>query len=113
MTNFRHNYGITERSALGYHAMNINYFKATLLPSINEKPDPNCFIEHITNNYFNKFSEIEKKNYNDIRGACKFDIEDVFIDKQHQKHFKNNFDLINFKKNILWKFRFLKRIFRK
>ena len=61
LTNFRHYYGITERSALGYHAMNINYFKATLLPSVNEKPDPNCFIEHITNNYFNKFSEIEKK----------------------------------------------------
>ena len=113
LTNFRHNYGITERSALGYHAMNINYFKATLLPSVNEKPDPNCFIEHITNNYFNKFSEIEKKSYNDIRGVCKFDIEDVFTDKQNQKHFKNNFDLINFKKIIFWKFRFLKKIFRK
>ena len=73
----------------------------------------NCFIEHITNNYFNKFSEIEKKDHNDIRGVCKFDIEDVFIDKQNQKHFTNNFDLINFKKIILWKFRFLKKIFRK
>ena len=112
LTNFRHNYGVTERSALGYHAMNINYFKATLLPSLNDKPDPNCFIEHITNNYFNKFSEIEKKNYNDIRGVCKFDIDNVFIDKENQQYFKDNFDLINFKKKILWKFRFLKKILR-
>ena len=82
------------------------------MPSLNDKPDPNCFIEHITNNYFNKFSEIEKKNYNDIRGVCKFDIEDVFIDKQNQQYFKDNFDLINFKKKILWKFRFLKKILR-
>ena len=44
---------------------------------------------------------------------CKFNIEDVFIDKQNQKHLKNNFDLIDFKKIILWKFRFLKKIFRK
>ena len=93
-----------------------------LIPFFNIRGEPiistvenalNCFIEHITNNYFNKFSQIEKNNYNDLRGVCKLDIEDVCIDKQNQKHFKNNFDLINFKKIILWKFRFLIKIFRK
>ena len=58
------------------------------------------------------FQKLRKKNYNDIRGVCKFDIEDVFIDKQNQQYFKGNLDLINFKKKILWKFRFLKKIFR-
>ena len=112
-TNFRHYYGITERSSIGYHALSMNYFKSTLLPEVNGRPDPDSFVEHMTNNYFNKYSDLEKKNSLDIRGVCKFDIEDIFIDKQNQKHFKNNFDLINFKKVILWKFRFLKRIFRK
>ena len=112
-TNFRHYYGITERSSIGYHALSMNYFKSTLLPEVNGRPDPDSFVEHMTNNYFNKYSDLEKKNSLGIRGVCKFDIEDIFIDKQNQKHFKNNFDLINFKKIILWKFRFLKRIFRK
>jgi len=112
-TNFRHYYGITERSSIGYHALSMNYFKSTLLPEVNGRPDPDSFVEHMTNNYFNKYSDLEKKNSLDIRGVCKFDIEDIFIDKPNQKHFKNNFDLINFKKVILWKFRFLKRIFRK
>ena len=68
--NFRHNYGITERSSIGFNALNINYFKATLLPEIDSKPDPNCFIEHITNNYYYKFPEFRGKNFKDIRGAC-------------------------------------------
>ena len=112
-TNFRHYYGITERSSIGYHALSMNYFKSTLLPEVNGRPDPDSFVEHMTNNYFNKYSDLEKKNSLDIRGVCKFDIEDIFINKQNQKHFKNNFDLINLKKVILWKFRSLIRIFRK
>ena len=112
-TNFRHYYGITERSSIGYHALSMNYFKSTLLPEVNGRPDPNSFVEHMTNNYFEKYSNSEKENNLDIRGVCKFNIEDVFIDKQNQKHFKDNFDLINFKKIILWKFRFLKRMFKK
>ena len=61
LTNFRHNYGITERSALGLHALSANYFKATLIPEIDSKLDPNSFIEHITNNYFDRFLDENKK----------------------------------------------------
>ena len=41
----------------------MNYFKATLIPEIDNQPDPNCFIEHMTNNYYEKFSEFKKKLY--------------------------------------------------
>ena len=60
-TNFRHYYGITERSSIGYHAFSMNYFKSTLLPEINGRPDPDSFVEHMTNNYFEKYSNLEKK----------------------------------------------------
>ena len=46
---------------MGLHSLNVSYFKATLIPEINSKPDPNCFIEHITNNYFDRFID-ENKN---------------------------------------------------
>ncbi len=113
LTNFRHNYGVTERAALGFHALNINYFKATLLPEINEKPDANCFIEHMTNNYFDRFSNLNKNDYNDIRGVCKFDTESVFDEKNYQKKVKDFFNIIKFLKSLLWKFRFLSRLFKK
>ena len=111
--NFRHNYGITERSSIGFNALNINYFKATLLPEINNKPDPNCFIEHITNNYFNKFPEFRGKNFKDIRGACSLKIDEI-IDLNKYKnetvitlYFKRLFNIIS------WKFRFLTRLLKK
>ena len=63
--NFRHNYGITERSSIGFNAYNINYFIATLLPEINNQTDPDCFIEHMTNNYYDKFSELKNQNFKD------------------------------------------------
>lgn len=111
-SNFRHYYGTTERSSIGYHALNINYFKTTLLPELNDKPDPDCFVEHMTNNYFEKFSDLEKIHYSDIRGICKFDNESVFEEKIKQKKTGDFFYFINFFKLFLWKFRFLTRLIR-
>ena len=113
LTNFRHHYGITERSSLGYHALNINYFRATLLPQVNNKLDPNCFVEHMTNNYFDKFSDIDKLEYDDIRGACKFDIENLHEENLNQKEIKDNLYLRKVIKIILWKFRILNRVVKK
>jgi len=115
LTNFRHNYGITERSALGYHAFNINYFKATVLPEINNKPDERCFIEHITNNYFNKFKDNKIDNeYFDIRGVCKFKYNEVFEHKEiNIQTYSFKIIIDKFMKIFLWKFRFLIRLFRK
>ena len=113
LTNFRHNYGITERSALGLHAISCNYFKATLIPEINFKPDPDCFIEHITNNYFNKYQDENKKNLNDIRGVCKFNLNEIVSETKNQKEIKDNFYMIKYFKILLWKFRFLTRLVKK
>ncbi len=109
LTNYRHNYGITERSALGYHAFNSGYFKATLIPEKNESPDPDCFIEHMTNNYFKKFSNTEKELSFDIKGACKFKVNDIFQDNINQKEIKNSFYFKKILKNFLWKLRFITR----
>ena len=113
LTNFRHNYGITERSALGLHALNANYFKATLIPEINSKPDTNCFIEHITNNYLDMFKDENKKELNDIRGVCKFHVDEIVSETKDQKEVSNKFYIIKFFKNLLWKFRFIKRLVNK
>ena len=106
--NFRHNYGITERSSIGFHSLNMNYFKATLLPEIDNQPDPNCFIEHMTNNYYEKFSEFKNQNYMDIRGVCTLKIDEIFEDL---KEVKDNFFLIKLFKLLKWKFRFISRKF--
>ena len=106
--NFRHNYGITERSSIGFHSFNMNYFKATLLPEIDNQPDPNCFIEHMTNNYYEKFSEFKNQNYMDIRGVCTLKIDEIFEDL---KEVKDNFFLIKLFKLLKWKFRFISRKF--
>ena len=113
LTNFRHNYGITERSALGLHALSTNYFKATIIPEINSKLDPNSFVEHITNNYFDRFLDDSKKNFTDIRGVCKFNMEELVFEKKYQKEIGDNFFMIKFLKNILWKFKFLTRVFKR
>ena len=39
----------------------MNYFKATLIPEKNNQPHPDSFIEHMTNNYYEKFPELDKK----------------------------------------------------
>ena len=106
--NFRHNYGITERSSIGFHSFNMNYFKATLLPEIDNQPDPNCFLEHMTNNYYEKFSEFKNQNYMDIRGVCTLKINEIFEDL---KEVKDNFFLIKLFKLLKWKFRFISRKF--
>ena len=113
LTNFRHNYGITERSALGLHALNANYFKATVIPEINSKPDPNCFIEHITNNYFDRFIDENIKKFNDIRGACKFHTDEIISKTKNHVEIKNNFYMNKFFRNFFWKFRFITRLIRK
>ena len=111
--NFRHNYGITERSSIGFNALNINYFKATLLPEIDSKLDPNCFIEHITNNYYYKFPEFRGKNFKDIRGACSFKIDEIIDVNKYKNetiislYFKRLLNIIS------WKLRFLTRLFKK
>ncbi len=107
--NFRHNYGITERSSIGFHAFNMNYFKATLIPEISEQPHPDSFIEHMTNNYFDKFSQIERENYTDIRGVCKFKVDEMLESFDKRKKLKDNFYLIKILKLFLWKFRFISR----
>ena len=107
--NFRHNYGITERSSIGFHAFSMNYFKATLIPQINDQPDPNCFIEHMTNNYFEKFSEFKGQNYMDIRGVCNLKTQEIFEDIKNRKKINNNFFFKKIFKLFLWKFRFITR----
>jgi len=109
--NFRHNYGITERSSIGFHAFSMNYFKATLIPEINNQPDPNSFIEHMTNNYFDKFSELKDQNYLDIRGVCKFKTNEIIIDPENKKKISDNFYFKKIIKSFLWKLRFITRKF--
>ena len=106
--NFRHNYGVTERSSIGFHSFNMNYFKATLIPEVDNQPDPNCFIEHMTNNYYEKFSEFKNQNYMDIRGVCTLKINEIF---EELKEVRDNFYLIKLLKLIKWKFRFISRKF--
>ncbi|MDA9693853.1 hypothetical protein N9U71_00270 [Candidatus Pelagibacter sp.] len=106
--NFRHNYGITERSSIGFHSFNMNYFKATLLPEIDNQPDPNCFLEHMTNNYYEKFSEFKNQNYMDIRGVCTLKINEIFGDL---KEVKDNLYFIKLLKLLIWKLRFITRKF--
>lgn len=111
LTNYRHKYGNTEKAALGLHALNTKYFKSTLIPLIDNKIDQRCFIEHMTNNYFYMFKN-EKFIYSDIRGACRFKINDLIVDRKKIKYY-NKFPItLNFKKKIYWKFRFLNKILR-
>ena len=111
--NFRHNYGITEQSSIGFNALSINYFKATLLPQIDKQADPDCFIEHITNNYYDKFTEFKEQNFKDIRGVCTLKINEVFDELNLKKETINNLYLKTNLKLFLWKFRFITRLFNK
>ena len=111
--NFRHNYGITERSSIGFNAYNINYFIATLLPEINNQTDPDCFIEHMTNNYYDKFSELKSQNFKDIRGVCTIKINDVIYENKMKEKTIIILYLDQFLKTLFWKLRFLSRLFKK
>ena len=64
----------------------------------------------MTNNYFDKFSNSDKKNYYDIRAVCKYDIENLYDDENNQKEKNGFFYLSKIIKSILWKLRFFKRI---
>tara|TARA_B100001175_G_scaffold47961_1_gene37347 strand:+ start:1185 stop:2141 length:957 start_codon:yes stop_codon:yes gene_type:complete len=111
--NFRHNYGITERSSIGFNALNINYFIATLLPEINNQTDPDCFIEHMTNNYYDKFSELKSQNFKDIRGVCTIKINEVIYENKIKEKKIIILYLDQFLKTLFWKLRFLSRLFKK
>ena len=111
--NFRHNYGITERSSIGFNALNINYFIATLLPEINNQTDPDCFIEHMTNNYYDKFSELKSQNFKDIRGVCTIKINEVIYENKIKEKKIIILYLEQFLKTLFWKLRFLSRLFKK
>ena len=45
------NYGIREKSAVGLHGENTNWYKNTLIPFINNKLNEDCRIYHMPNNY--------------------------------------------------------------
>ena len=111
--NYRHNYGITERSSIGFNALNINYFIATLLPEINKQTDPDCFIEHMTNNYYDKFSELKSHNLKDIRGVCTIKINEVIYENKIKEKTIIILYLEQFLKTLFWKLRFLSRLFKK
>ncbi len=111
--NFRHNYGITERSSIGFNALNINYFIATLLPEINNQTDPDCFIEHMTNNYFDKFSELKSQNFKDIRGVCTIKTNEVIYENKIKEKTIIILYLEQFLKTLFWKLRFLSRLLKK
>lgn len=114
LTNFRHYYGVTERSALGLHAFNINYYKSTVLPSENNVLEEGCFVEHITNNYLYKFEnnlkEVSDNNKNfGIENVCKYRVNELLVEERDQYKI-NFFSLIQAKYlKVVWKFRFLKR----
>ena len=100
--NFRHNYGITERSAIGFHGLSMDYFKATLIPEVNGQPIPDSFVEHMTNNYYGT------KNLKDV---CKLKTNDVFVDKNQSKELNDNFNFNKTIKSFIWRFRFITRKF--
>lgn len=108
--NYLAHHGVTEMSAFGWHHKIMDRFDATILPEVSGVLDEGCFIEHITNNYFNKFSDKEKFNNFEIRGVCKVDINNIIEDKKFQKKYKKKFFLYDIILKILWQFRFLKKI---
>lgn len=109
ITNYRHRYGNTERVALGLHALNFDYFKATVIPLINNRLDKRCFIEHMTNNYFYMFKDV-KFSYSDLRSACRFKIDQLLGSKI--KYYSEIPKYLNFKDKILWKLKFIRKIWR-
>ena len=100
--NFRHNYGITERAAIGFHGLNMDYFKATLVPEINGQPIQDSFIEHMTNNYYGN---------KDLRNVCKLRTNDVFVDLDKSKEVSDSFSLKKIMRSFIWKFRFITKKF--
>ena len=111
--NYRHHYGTTERSSIGFNALNINYFKATLLPEVNNKPDPGSFVEHMTNNYQNRFDEFKGMGFKDIRGVCTLKLDEVFAENNLKKQSNLTLLLRRISKIIYWNSRFITRLFKK
>ena len=44
-------YGVREKSAIGLHGLDNNFYKGTIIPIINNKLTENCKIYHMANNY--------------------------------------------------------------
>ena len=66
------------------------------------------FIEHMTNNYYEKFSQLK---FIRILEVCKFKTNNVFVDLKKSKEVSDNFNLYKTIKLFLWKFRFITRKF--
>ena len=117
LTNYRHYYGVTETSALGLHAFNIGYFKATVIPEMKNQLDERCFVEHITNNYLyknNHSSEIKKikKNNYGVENACKYRLNELLSDKSKQKKVDILYKISSLFNQMSWKFRIFKRLYK-
>lgn len=60
------NYGIREKSAFGLHSAEINWYKSTLIPIIDNKLIDDCKIYHMPNNYvLNKKTLFATINFNE------------------------------------------------
>ena len=117
LTNYRHYYGVTETSALGLHAFNIGYFKATVIPEIKNQLDKRCFVKHITNNYLyknNYVTEIKtiKKNNYGVENACKYRLNELLSAKSKQKKVDIIYKIFSYFNQISWKFRIFKRLYK-
>ena len=83
------------------------------MPEINNQTDPDCFIEHMTNNYYDKFSELKSQNFKDIRGVCTIKINEVIYENKIKEKTIIILYLEQFLKTLFWKLRFLSRLFKK
>ena len=83
------------------------------MPEINNQTDPDCFIEHMTNNYYDKFSELKGQNFKDIRGVCTIKINEVINANKIKEKKVIILYLEQFLKTFFWKVRFLSRLFKK
>ncbi len=70
-------YGITEMSAIGWHGLNMDRYKLTLIPKINKFVDEGCFLIHSTNNYFYRRKHMMLSG----RYVCKFSKNDLVGNK--------------------------------
>ena len=62
--NYKAFYDIEIMSAIGWHGKNMNRYKATIVPLINNFPHKNSFVHHLPNNYANKvgYKMLKKSN---------------------------------------------------
>ena len=59
--------------------------------------------------YLGKFLEFRNQNFTDIRGACKFEINDILENFDNREKLNDNFYIKKIIKSFIWKFRFIIR----